>query len=439
MSGGNSVATSKQPQRLRAILSQLRAKRETLSARDGFGGSWLCVAFGLTLIGLFSRSPSLFTHAQFYAEDGVIWFAQAYNGGWLHSLTLPQAGYLNTMPRLGAGLALLFPLRWAPLVMASVGILIQAVPIPILLSSRCRNWSPLPMRLLMAAFYVAIPNAREIHVVATNTQWHLALSAVLVAFATSPQSWLTRLFDSVLVLIASLSGPFCIVLTPLLFVFWWLRKQTWTLAVFALALVGAAAQVSLLLHDPHRVQRALHATPEAFIRILGGNVVSCALLGSYAFASMASLAVLAAAALVGVILVVYCLRLAPLEWKLFLVFCTGVFGGSLRSPLALGTKPAWDLLLVDNSARYWFFPMLAFAWGAMWCAVYARERLFKAAGISVLLLMPIGIIRDWRYPGFPDANYAASVAHMRDAKPGSHVTIPVVPEGWRMELVKKAS
>ena len=80
------------------------------------------------------------------------------------------------MPRLAAGLALLFPLNWAPLVMATVGLLIQSLPVTILLSSRCRAWAPLPTRIVLAAIYVAIPNAREIHIVATNTMWHLAVS-----------------------------------------------------------------------------------------------------------------------------------------------------------------------------------------------------------------------------------------------------------------------
>jgi len=81
---------------------RLNEWEEALARRDGLSTVWQWVVFALVVIALFSRSPSLFTHAQFYAEDGTIWFAQAYNLGWLHSLTLPQAGYLNTMPRLAA-------------------------------------------------------------------------------------------------------------------------------------------------------------------------------------------------------------------------------------------------------------------------------------------------------------------------------------------------
>jgi hypothetical protein len=175
--------------------SYLNRKEEALAKRDGLSVGGQCVVFVLVLIAQFSRRPSLLTHAQFYAEDGMIWFAQAYNFGWLHSLFLPQVGYLNVVPRLGAGLALLVPLQCAPLVMAIVGLLIQALPVPILLSARCSNWASLPDRLLLAAIYVALPGTREIHVVLTNAQWHMALAAALLSFAASPRTWRGRLCD----------------------------------------------------------------------------------------------------------------------------------------------------------------------------------------------------------------------------------------------------
>ena len=49
--------------------------------------------------------------------------------------------------------------------------------------------------MVLAAIYVAIPNTREIHIVATNSMWHLAVCAVLIAFAASPRTWRGRVFD----------------------------------------------------------------------------------------------------------------------------------------------------------------------------------------------------------------------------------------------------
>ena len=417
--------------------SYLHRKGEALARRDGLSVGEQCAVFALVLIALFSRRPSLLTHAQFYAEDGMVWFAQAYNLGWMHSLILPQAGYLNEMPRLGAGLALLVPLQRAPLVMAIVGMLVQALPVPILLSARCRNWASLPTRILLAAIYVALPSAREIHVVLTNAQWHMALVSGLLSFAASPRTWRGRLCDGVLIPLAALTGPYCIILAPIVLLYWWLRRQSWTLVIFALTSTVAFIQIWMLLHTTQRAQGPLGATPEAFLRMLGGNIVSCAVFGSYSFGRLAPLVYIVAAALGGLCIYLYCFRFANLEWKFFLVYCAALYAASLRSPLTVGSKPAWDLLVMTVSARYWFFPILAFLWSAAWCALYARDRLFRIAGTCILLAMSFGIVHDWKYGAFPDDDFAASMQRLRDAEPGDHVVIPIVPDGWQMELVKK--
>src|SRR5215469_14547266 len=118
-----------------------------LAKRDGLPMAWLVLSFVVASLAIFTRCPSLLTHAQFYAEDGVHWYAQAYNDGWLQSLLLPSLGYLQTLQRFAAGLALLAPFRWAPLIMTTFGLIWQALPVPVLLSRRCRRWAPLPMRI----------------------------------------------------------------------------------------------------------------------------------------------------------------------------------------------------------------------------------------------------------------------------------------------------
>ncbi len=412
-------------------------KLELPGPRDGLTTGWQFAVYALVTLALFSRGPGFLTHAQFYAEDGAIWFAQAYNGGWLHSLTVPQAGYLNTIPRLAAGLALLAPFRWAPLVMATTGLLIQGLPVPILLSPRSRNWGGLRFRLLLCALYIALPNTREIHVVATNAQWHLALAALLLAFASAPRTWRGYVVDVVVQLTAALSGPFCIVLAPLVLIFWWVRRQPWSLAMGALVTMGAATQVAVLLNSTHRVQGTLGATPAKFVRMLGGDIVACALLGSHAFADRSPMLLIMAAALIGLGVCLYCLRFANLEWRLFLVYCAALYAASLRSPLVVPAKPAWDLLVNDYSGRYWFFPMLGFVLSAAWCALHGHDRLFKIAGTCVLISMPIGVIHDWKYRPYPDAHFAVSVQRMLHAMPGDRISMPIAPDGWSMELVKK--
>jgi hypothetical protein len=421
------------PSSIRRILDDLNRREAQLSSRPGLSFRGQLLAFTATLLALFSRCPYLFTHAQFYAEDGAVWYAQAYNLGWLHSLTRPEAGYLNTLQRLVAGPSLFLPLRDVPLFMTSCGLLIQCLPVAILLSSRCRRWAPLSLRLLFAALYVAIPNAREIYVVLTNAQWHFAVAVLLLAFSTPPESRRARLFDIILFVITGFSGPFSIVLWPLLLFFWWRRRQGWSLVQLGVMSVGTLTQAIVILHHhADRVPIPLLATPQLFIRMLGGNAFTAAIFGAYPFGAIAPLPLVLIAFAGGLALIAYTCR-ASLELALFSIFCLLVFVAGIRSPLGAN----WQGLVHISSIRYWYFPMLAFVWCSAWCAVDAKARIFRMAATCILVLMPIGIVADWRYRDYGDQRFSAYVLKFEEAKPGQRIVIPIIPKGISMALIKK--
>jgi hypothetical protein len=52
--------------------------------------------FLLSCIIIISRRPDMIFRPQFWAEDGIVWFAQAYNEGWRHALFRTQVGYFQT-------------------------------------------------------------------------------------------------------------------------------------------------------------------------------------------------------------------------------------------------------------------------------------------------------------------------------------------------------
>ena len=177
--------------------------------------------------------------------------------------------------------------------------------------------------------------------------------------------------------------------------------------------------------------------------MLGGNIFGCSLVGSHSF-STTPMVLIVLGTLAGVSICLYCLRFASIEWTLFLVYCAGVYLASLHNPLlfrdpamAAVNPPAWDLLLDDPSCRYWFLPMLMFLWSAVWCALYSRDRLFRLGGAFIFLAMSMGIVHEWRYGGYPDDHFPESVQRIRNAKQGDLVIVPLMPEGWQMELVKR--
>lgn len=428
-------------ERLSPLRSRWRHLIHTLDEREGLSSGWLLAAFTIAAILIILRDTSLFTNPQFWAEDGKVWYAQAYNGGWLHSLILPLGGYLNTLQRLATGLALLVPFRWAPLPMALVGLVCQALPVPILLSPRCRNWAPLSLRILFVAVYVAIPNAREIHIFCTNAHWHLAVSEVLLAFAAAPRSVPGKILDIFLFLLAGFCGPFGVLLLPLLFAFWLIRRQRWSLFLCGLLSTGVLVQLNFLrtFHQTRYV-RPLGASLSMFVRLLGGDVFLAALRGSIPYGASQPLFVCAGAVLIGLTICIYCVRFASLEIRMFFLYCAMIFAASLRSPLIPVTpKPLWSVLLGVASMRYWFFPGLIFLFSILWCLTLARSRVMRWSAAILALILCQGIYRDWRIAPLVDMHFAQFAAEFEAAPPGTHVVIPLNPPTgeWKIDLIKR--
>jgi hypothetical protein len=162
------------------------------------------------------RKPDAVFNPQFWAEDGAVWYASAYNLGVIRSVFLPLVGYFQTFSRLTAAFVQMFPLSYAPLIFNLIAIFVEVLPVPFLLSSRFAAVIPrLDARILIAFLYLAIPNSWEVHANLTNAHWHLALLAFMVLIATPSITCASQMFDRAVVLASGLSGPFSLFLMPL--------------------------------------------------------------------------------------------------------------------------------------------------------------------------------------------------------------------------------
>ncbi len=423
------------------MTSFLISARDRCYAELGAGISWRVqlLVFLVAAAAVVSRRPDALFNPQFFGEDGTIWYREAYMSGWFSSLFHSQNGYFQTIPRLAASLALLAPLRFAPLVMNLIGITFQVLPANLVLSSRCRNWGPLYLRALMAFTYIALPNTMELDATVEEAQWHLALLACILVLAYPPSALKWRVFDVTIVLLSGLSGPFALVLLPIAFVFWYFRRDRWRLALIATLALTACVQVSALLRyasatRPHVI---LGATPKLFIRLLAGQVYLGALLGQTSLPAQQNAILLGLVAVLGTTILVYCLLKAGLEWKLFIAFCLLVFAASLRSPMVSMTTPQWEVLRDSLGIRYWFLPMLAFVWALLWCATGRNNTLVWILAITGLMFMCIGVIHDWSYPAYPDLRFPGYAKQFAAAAPGTLFKIPICPSGWFLQLTKR--
>jgi hypothetical protein len=410
---------------------------QRLAGPQGVGYAGQLVIFLAGLVLVFSRLPGALLHPQFFAEDGWVWYQQAYNLHWLHSLAMPQAGYLQTLPRLVTGVVLLFPMQWAPLIMNLAGAAIQVLPVNALLSYRCASWGPLRLRIVMAVLYLAIPNAPEIHIVLTNAMWHLAVLQALLAFSVPPVSWRGRVSDIVLFTIGSVSGPFCLLLLPCVAVYGWLRRYRSTATVLGLMGVGAGVQLLTMAHAVRTPGAPLGMTWVRLLRMVAGNVFVNSLTGGGGAYLRIAWLLLAAAG--GLTIIAWGWRNGTLALRLYIVFAILALAVSLRDPLLLDhSAPRWEVLGHVSTIRYWFLPSLMFLWCGACSAVQGRAAAVRWAGWGVVLLSTIGIAHKWVYPPWPASHYRAEVEHFQTLQPGEHMFFAIYDPGGRpMELVKR--
>ena len=395
---------------------------------------WFCVAAAAVI----SRRPDAILRPQFFAEDGMFWYADAYNSGWLHALLVPHTGYFQTLPRLAAALSLLVPLVSAPLLLNIIAIVIQVLPVTLLLSPRLAGWAPFNLRACMAIAYIALPNSRELDAAVTEAQWHMALLAVLVVLAIPSVKKLWRGFDVAVILLCGLTGPFCVALLPIALTAWWKRRLKWQMLLAGLLALCAALQLYALTTTAAatRSHSLLGATPQLFWRMLVGDVYLGAILGQNQYALGGNRWKLLVVGLLATAVIVYCLWKSAYEFKLFLLYCFGLYFASLRNPMISYDQPQWVVLAGAPGLRYWFFPMLALVWAAIWCLSPGNWRPFRVLAASALILMFIGIKRDWKYPGFDDHDFPEYVRRFEALPTGHAMTFPLYPDGWTMVLNK---
>lgn len=397
--------------------------------------------FALAFTILVSREPTRIFNAQFWAEDGTVFYASTYNLGFLHSLFLPYSGALCVAQRLIMGFVQLFPLAWAPLVTNIVALSIQVLPVHLIISSRfAAAISSFGIRLLLAFLYLAMPNGFAIHGNIATIHWHLALLACLVVLAQPSKSPGWRVFDLGVVLLSALSGSFAVLFILFAFLYWRLCPHRWLVVLISGSLIALLIQVYglLLIASPARSTTNLGPTFDLFARILSGQVFLGSLIGQGGYSALISLSggynpIAYVVGAVGFILVFYAFLQGPVELRFFIFYSTLMVSAALAS----ATVPWKRLWLPGAVTQYWFIPILAFMAALVWLARQEQPYKLRMTAIALLAAMSVGIVVDWEYPPLVDLNYREQIILFEQAPPGTEAIIPINPPGWFMKLVKQ--
>jgi hypothetical protein len=432
----------------------------TVQARHPLGTApvWLTLLAALLII---SRRPDAIANPQFFAEDGRIFYQQAYTlGGW-QVLWTPYAGYLLLVPRLVAWAALLVPIRWAPLVFALAAIAIQVAPVAYWLSDHCSACVPdRRVRVLLALLWIALPLTWEITFRLYDAEWHLNILAFLVVVAALPaRTWRAAAVDAVLVGLAAFTSPLAALLLPLGLVRWWREGRlkpkwdAWQIPLAVLALGGVTeGAVYVLAGRSTRVDAPIGATADRLARIAVNHVVLPDLIGGRLTAVFASMLepglplLIAAIAVCGTAPLIAALWRGPLPLRLLILYGLAIAALAMIFPTTDGHTPAGVWLASPlESARYFAVLQLAWLIALLWLTA-ARgggasvRRRVGVALLAVTLLVAIPL--DWRTPADPDLRFATYATRFAHLPPGASIAIPINPRSsngldWTLHLTRR--
>lgn len=382
---------------------------------------------------LLLRNPESLLHPQFWAEDGTVFFQDAFNSGFFKTLLRPVSGYLVAFARLVAGLSLLFPMEQAPLVFNLAAFFVQLAPALYLASPRMSRFLPsFAARVIAAVLYISLPASHETHVNLTNSQWYLALTAVCILVARQPASVRVQRLETAFVALFSLSGPFSVLLLPFVAprIFRTIRgaapDRDLTLAL-GIA-VGALVQIGFALTSA-RVGAASpqwgRLTLPEVMTVVSMHTFFTSVFGvdglSRFHRSLPPIAY-ALGLLANALLLFVALR--DRVRPLLILFHLAVLSIALSFAFPLNDPRIW--LEPGAGPRYFLFARAFILFTLLHLALRtSRGRLAGALGLGVACA--VGIPADFFHPGQPDVRWADQAAVFRTLPAGSDFYVPVVP------------
>lgn len=388
-----------------------------------------------------SRRPDAVFVPQLWAEDGVEFFATAYNGGPFNALFLPYAGSLQTVQRLAAAIACLLPLRHVPIFLNGLAIAIQMLPVVLLWTPRFRRLVPdARARALLTFVYLALPNSAEVNATITNANWYLALVAVMILVAPAPATAWARWFDRVVLVLIALSGPFSFFLFPVALVRWVRGRGRGLLERALVLLAGAVVQGVVLVLNPRTFGDDPTTGLMTTVRIVDGQLFLAPLMGTVRAQRLLARpdALLIGVLVVGILLTAYGLWKGPPALRLLALFsglmlCTTLFQPTPHGILMAGAAG----MTIGNGGRYFLASMLTWMSCLVWMMWRGWVPLRVCAWILVAGACAIGIPSDWRHPAFVDYGYQTNVERFQQVPQGTRYDFALNPKGWHMVLVKR--
>ena len=411
----------------------------------------------LLAAGLALRRPEALGAPRLYAEDGAVFFRDAFELPAWRSLALPHAGYQNLAVRALAEAASPLPLRWQPGLYHAAALAVAALCLAWFALPGFRHWVPSDALRAGLALLLALVPGQEALMKLSYLQWYLLLWLALTSLMRWPRGAAAGWALAAGCAVVFLTTPFGVVTLP----FFALRaagaRGAERAQALAVALSGAAA-LALNLASPYtspfpppEVSPGAAALAEGLAKGLAYRL-SAAFLGESRLHAWFASAGFAPAFAVALVLVAALGAGAALAGREARRLAAAVAALAFLSALPIGARGAHVLELSDGSGlgshgRYFYAAScLSLLLAALLaCRLAARLPARARAGLALAALGAAAALHwpDRRLPSYTPVAYdwgqaARAIADLQaqvDAR-GRPTTleIPINPRPWRIVL-----
>ncbi len=198
------------------------SRLEQLAAHRGWK-QFLLTAAVLALLA--ARVPLLWSTGEFVAEDGWVFFADAWNQSFPGSLLQPYAGYFHVLPRLIAEALSGLPIATQPYAYAVTGLAVNAALLATFYLPVFRRLvASDAVRAVIVLILALAPNAQNLGLL-LGLHWYLAFGLGLILVAPAPATAAGHTVLTLATILCAWSSPSTFVLAPFALLVWWRQRD----------------------------------------------------------------------------------------------------------------------------------------------------------------------------------------------------------------------
>ena len=208
------------------------------------------IFFILLLLLFFYRSPFIFLNGRFMAEEGSLYFANAYKFNFFYSLIFVDftSGYLNLWANISGIISNFFDLKFAPLISNYLALIPKIIIIFIILYNKSLLFSKFEHKILFCLLIFLSPaNVPEIWLNSINSQIFFCIITFILIFIIFDTNRINYYY-LFLIFLAGLTGIYSCILLPIFFFKYLIYKHRQDFANLLTILSCTTVQLTLVLY-----------------------------------------------------------------------------------------------------------------------------------------------------------------------------------------------